>query len=262
MHARTPLLFLVLAVGCGASSTPGSDGGTDGGPPPDTGLPIDCLVAQHAVGEPCDPATFPTHCANHYDYWMGRCGSERWTCEEGVIAYSDATFACALDGGVDGGPRTDCPEYEPPPAATTIDCRGDVECGPSGGTCWVPGDTAWFYVGGACPRDCTTDAECAEGSVCRGLNGGFDCGICVPACTSESCSLWESCGDDGHCRPQRCDEGYTCPPAADCVPGGVDDVDAHGCTLVPCATDGDCGCGACVGGFCALGPGRCEPPRP
>lgn len=187
----------------------------------------------------------------------------------GLVALSLAlASACSAshgdghDGGGDGdGGRGSCSEYVPPPASTTTECRSDADCGPAGpGGCWSPGETSWFYVSGACPMECDDDVDCGADRVCVPMNG-FSCALCQPACTPTSCHAWESCGDDGHCRAQRCDEGYVCPPGATCVPGGVDDVDAHGCTTVPCASDADCGCGACVSGSCALGPGRCEPPR-
>lgn len=152
-----------------------------------------------------------------------------------------------------------CPEYEAPPASTSTECRSDGDCGGSG-SCWAPGDTSAYYTAGFCPMECGGDVVCFEGLVCVPLNGG-SCSQCRPSCDTAGCGQWETCGDDGRCRPQRCDEGYVCPAVSSCMVG-ASGVDAHGCTIVSCDDDGDCGCGSCVLGACALGPGRCEPPRP
>lgn len=206
--------------------------------------------------------SFTEPCTQYTDYWMGRCGTETWTCVGGHVVYDDRTFPCARDFGVDaevdGGEQGMCPQYVPPPATPTA-CRQASDC--VEGACWAPGDTAPFYSGGACPMVCALDTDCADGSVCRTLNGG-GCGACVGRCDVLSCALWETCGDDGHCAPAPCATGaYLCPPGAVCGGSGAG-VDGHGCARVPCTTDAPCGCGACVEGWCELGPGRCDPLRP
>lgn len=170
----------------------------------------------------------------------------RW----GGLAMLAASLAGCSGDGV-------CAEYEAPPAATSTECRDDRDCG-GGASCWSPGDTSAFYAVGACPMECDATTPCAEGQACVALNGGA-CSQCRAACTAGSCGAWETCGDDGRCRPQRCEEGYACPRGSTC---GGGEVDAHGCAIVHCDDDGDCGCGACVLGVCALGPGLCEPARP
>ena len=170
---------------------------------------------------------------------------ERWSWLVGFVLVAGCS-----GGGV-------CAEYEPPPASTSTECRTEGDCG-GGASCWAPGDTRAYYASGFCPTECEDDGQCFEGLVCVPLNGG-SCAQCRPPCTPAGCGQWETCGADGHCRPQRCDEGYVCPPGSTC--GGAE-VDAHGCAIVRCDDDDDCGCGACVLGACALGPGLCEPARP
>ena len=212
------------------------------------------------AGERCD---FTGGCTIEWRDGPPDCGYTTASCTDGRVSVSRVPGPCSPvpDGGMpDGGLRSACDAYEPPPASTTTDCRRDADCGGTG-TCWAPGDTSAFYATGFCPMECENDAACGASQVCVELNNG-SCSQCRERCTATSCSRWETCGDDGHCRPQRCDEGYVCPVGSTCVPGGVDDVDSHGCASVPCTSDDDCGCGACVFGSCALGPGRCEPPRP
>ncbi|AKF11407.1 hypothetical protein [Sandaracinus amylolyticus] len=216
--------------------------------------PVDsCSEASSASeGARCD---FDESCREFRD-GPTNCGYVDRTCVDGRLRVSVIPFGCPTLPDAGSG----CGAYEPPPAMTSTECRSDADCGGSG-SCWAPGDTSAFYVAGFCPMECANDGDCAASQVCVELNQG-SCSQCRERCTATSCSRWETCGDDGRCRPQRCDEGYACPIGSTCVPGGVDDVDAHGCTTVPCDDDDDCGCGACVFGSCALGPGRCEPPRP
>lgn len=155
------------------------------------------------------------------------------------------------DGGnPDGGY---CDSYTPPPASTYTPCRSFDDCADS--SCWAPGDTSPFYALGICPRDCKVDADCQVG-VCVVFNATYGCAQCLPDCAADGCHLWETCGANGHCRPTTCEEGYTCPPGASCSPATGGDV--HGCVLKSCTDDAQCGCGACVLGFCRSGPGRCE----
>jgi hypothetical protein len=153
-----------------------------------------------------------------------------------------------------------CTGYQPPPAGTETDCRSDADCTDPAGSCWAVGDTSPFYSMGICPRECATDPDCSQGQVCVTINQS-ECGQCLPACAAGGCNRWEHCGDDGHCRPASCEgEGYTCPVQASCAPASLQ-ADEHGCVNAHCTSDGDCGCGACVLGFCQDGPGRCEPMR-
>ncbi len=240
----------ILVAGCAESRTASV---TDGGRAATDGSLRSTCTGGVVVGEACD---FSEPCRNYYDFWMGRCGSEEWACEAGRAVYRDFTFACSP---IDAGPSR-CADYEPPPATTSAMCTRDADC-PLGGSCWAPGDTRPYYGAGFCPRECDADAACGAGQVCVALNGGA-CHQCRAACGSGAdCGRWEACASDGHCRPARCeDEGYACPPGATCERGPASD--EHGCAIVPCASDGECGCGACIEGRCALGPGRCEPPRP
>ncbi|UJR85099.1 hypothetical protein [Sandaracinus amylolyticus] len=233
-----PLLLALALLGCGES--------VDG-----------CFEASSASeGARCDFDESDVPCTEVRD-GPTNCGYTHYTCVDGRLRIMVIPFECPR---LDGGAGSACDAYEPPPAATTTECRSDADCDGTG-SCWAPGDTSAFYATGFCPMECDADGECGASQVCVELNQG-SCSQCRERCTATSCSRWETCGDDGHCRPLRCDEGYACPVGSTCVPGGLDDVDAHGCTTVPCDSDDDCGCGACVFGSCALGPGRCEPPRP
>jgi hypothetical protein len=259
------LLASAALVGCAMDHTAGSDAATEdaGRPPIDTGrIARSCADTPLVAGQPCD---FAAPCTTYWDFFMGYCGQEVWTCSGGLISYSDQRFACGMDAGADAPPpATWCEGYVAPPAATTDDCRDDDDCEPShGGTCWAPGDTAGHHFGGTCPMDCASDPDCAPGDVCVPFNEPFGCHQCIPACTETSCPAWEACGDDGHCRPALCEtDGYPCAPGSHCAAPGDTTFDSHHCTLAPCTADADCGCGACVEGFCALGPGRCDLPRP
>jgi hypothetical protein len=244
-------LLSSFALGCDATATP-MDAGGDGG-----ALVTTCLGGVTA-GEACD---FIEPCRTYWDYYMGQCGDETWSCVGGRVVYRDNRFGCSRqDAGPDtGSPSAWCADYAAPPAATSTDCRSSSDCASAGGTCWVPGDTAGLHAGGACPMECDDDSGCSDGNVCVAVNGG-SCHLCQAACTEDSCGLWEACGADGHCGPAPCAGGdYVCPPGSTC--GGAD-LDTHGCTIVSCASDAACGCGACVEGACAAGPGRCDLPRP
>lgn len=89
----------------------------------------------------------------------------------------------------------------------------------------------------------STDAQCAEGLLCRGnqciavtCNGSSDCDASAPYCVDSSCS--ESCADDGQC------PGFGQTTASHCVAG----------ECVECRTDvaADCGINApiCDAGTC------------
>ena len=249
---------LVLFLGLAAVSS-GSIGCTTSHAVVDTGTPVarGCYDASsRRAGAPCD---FTETCTASSLCYMGRSGSEYWSCIGGRVVYSDATTPCLRDGGPP--PPAWCPSYVAPPAATTTECRTDADCGSSGGTCWPPGDTSGLHASGACPMECDVDAECGTGSICQPLNGG-SCSQCRSACMATTCGPWEACGADGHCRPADCGtDGYACPPGSSCGLTGTP-ADLHGCSIVGCTSDADCGCGACVLGACALGPGRCDLPRP
>lgn len=256
--------FGALASACSSAHTAGTDTGTHEGHDGGGGV-IHTCVGPLPAGAACD---FTEPCRTYWDFWMGRCGDETWSCVSGRVEYVDHTFGCSLpdagqDAGQDAGPPSDwCEDYVAPPAATMDECRTQSDCASGGGTCWAPGDTSGLHGGGACPMTCATDPDCSTGNVCEAFNGGV-CHQCIPACTPTSCGPWEACGGDGHCRPARCEsDGYACPPGSHCGPVGDELVDTHGCSLAACASDADCGCGACVEGACAFGPGRCDLPRP
>ena len=239
--------------GCTTSHGPAPDGapGTDAGP-----VATFCTGSLR-VGEAC---AFTVPCVVSWDFWMGRCGEERWSCVAGHVTYEDLTFSCSLP---DGGPPPPawCVGYSAPPAATSTDCRTEADCASVGGNCWPPGDTSGLDASGACPMECDVDTDCGTGSICQPLNGG-SCSRCAPACTTGSCGPWRTCDEYGQCHAADCaTDGYECPPGSSCGLTGTP-ADLHGCSIAPCASDADCGCGACVLGACALGPGRCDLPRP
>lgn len=94
------------------------------------------------------------------------------------------------------------------------------------------------------PRECETDEECPETDVCREYQCAGACcegsgTECVAACTEGSCDEGLTCGEDGHCRPTSCEDGYTCPDGFVCDPDRESaNADGHGCTAETCRTDG------------------------
>lgn len=159
-----------------------------------------------------------------------------------------------------------CDGYEPLPPEL-VPCRGSSEC-ESGESCVPPGAPPVCAICQPVPSECDGDADCGAGEVCVAVSLPCSCEpvlatLCLAACTEGSCPEGERC-EDGHCRPIHCSEGYACPANTRCETEHppVGESDAHGCWRLPCASDADCDCGACVNGLCYDGPGFCRPPAP
>jgi hypothetical protein len=143
-----------------------------------------------------------------------------------------------------------------PACSNSCDCRSGSDC--NGEICVVPGGSAGC---GVCqfPQSCLKDSDCSAGTVCDtaacSCTGGK---ACVPACTSGSCSVGETCGSDGHCAAQACSSPAQCPAFFDCVLlNGSSRCERRACT-------GDSGCngGYCVDGGCYGSLGSCQWPNP
>lgn len=176
----------------------------------------------------------------------------------------------AIDGGrdasagedasaSDAGPDSGC--APPEPAGS---CRSDADCTASFLQCYAPGEPVGCGICMEPQQLCATESDCHDGDVCVVYTPPCSCGgdasECRPRCTASSCATDETCNDvTGLCQPTSCSAGYGCPAHTVCVTKGGD---AHGCERVTCASDADCGCGACVEGHCYEGLGSCSAPPP
>jgi len=147
------------------------------------------------------------------------------------------------DGGSDAGGSGGC--------HSTADCKASTF-----ETCGRVEDPV---CGGAVPRPCTSDQECAD----AGSNGvcvDTGCGVntCIPKCASD-----QDCGSNpagaltcnlatGKCAPKACTQSSECPANFTC--GG-----SAGCVTKSCTTDSECSV-ACVNGLCSSAPGVCREP--
>jgi len=225
---------------------------------------------QCGVGEVCTAGNCaPAGCSTTNDCAMGA------VCWKGACTPGCRTDAECSDGQVCRGAEcvrdpTTCPICEP--------CRSSADCGGSDYFCVDTGS------GGACTKDCTTNADCDGDSSCWRLSDGrgntFN--LCLgPDQSGDFCpsnytcdatrgckQLWTRCANDGVCGFGSCmatggsaGNRCTCDCAVDadcgdeavCVPGsaGGDNycmpksaVDA--CTLLQCGEGQVCVEGACV----------------
>jgi hypothetical protein len=136
---------------------------------------------------------------------------------------------------------------------------------------------------------CTAGYDCSSGYLCAPTRTDAD----THGCATQSCTEGYTCPsdalcesgsntsnkDDHGCIPILCTEGYVCPSYASCDLTSSTR-DKHGCTVItctgfpcssvnqacqrdtfgryacgpkPCATDGDCDCGVCVGAAATKG---------
>ncbi len=151
-----------------------------------------------------------------------------------------------------------------PTDSTVLQCKGDQDCD-AGGTCVTTRSgcpqcphSACHYPAPPCtqsPDSCAPTARCqADGGICVALlcTQGYGCGA------DDRCAVGNPAADVHGCAPAPCNDGWTCPPNTRCTAPSAP-VD-HGCTLLPCTSDGDCDCGFCVNGTCGSNLGVCSSP--
>jgi len=145
-------------------------------------------------------------------------------------------------------------------AACPIDgCFAEQACEEPMAMCWSPGETlpcGMCMPAGMIDNPCTSDGECAAGTVCEWDTSGCLCEpaqACVAACTAGSCDEGQTCGADGHCATTSCGAPEDCPPNFKC--------DAGGCLRKVCGSSEVCE-GYCVNSKCHGAPGYCSPPPP
>jgi hypothetical protein len=162
----------------------------------------------------------------------------------------------------------------------TVECSTDEQCRGDGGApdricvprdlpCSCTGQPSFACAPGCTATSCGSGARCNARSRCELIpcTEGHDCGptnLCAPTragaypngCVPKSCKLdgfacgagmeCLATGGDLHgCGPLRCDHG-----GAPCPVNSVCDPAAGGCRTKACTRDGDCDCGACIGGTC------------
>jgi len=189
---------------------------------------------------------------------MGRVGGSmvrsRWAW---VMVACGFAWGCGQsdDPGVSVG---ECPGYEPPSIGSDAPlCRSDTDCSGSQQTCLMPRACQPVGVDAGAPTfECAKDEECAGGVCIAGNSCSGQYSYCQPACTADSCPVDSTCGTDGHCKPNRCEDGYACPENTRCdaSTGG------HGCKRMACTEDAQCDCGPCLDGLCEGAFGRCIGP--
>jgi hypothetical protein len=223
----------------------------------------------------------------------GRSGSHASTGSGGQGGSSGASANGGLAGsagtsnapGANAGRSATCSDYVPPPAGIKT-CRSTADCDRAQ-NCLEPGKS---YDGCAVcidpDRMCETAADCGDGFICLKYVEPCVCDAlasrCQRACSNSDCEAGMRCNDTTKlCEPITCDDGYTCPSGDMCGGSGSPDehgcvpilcedgfecpenthcspsASGHGCEALPCATDADCDCGACVNDRCASGPGNC-----
>lgn len=200
-------------------------------------------------------------------------------------------------GGRGGQTVRACADTPATPAFNS--CRSAAECGPTWPVkCCVAGEDCWPdacpFPPIHCPAfDCTTSDDCQPGGTCVSTIDFCPrcefrtCQYPPPPCTPDSCGSDARCQSDGTCKPVLCTDGYTCQASYRCNVASAR-ADGHGCELVPCddgwtctenmrctnpsdplthgcraqtcVSDGDCDCGYCVEGACAVALGRCSFP--
>lgn len=183
----------------------------------------------------------------------------------------------------------DCPQcngrvcqYPPPPCTMTPDscaagtrCRTDGSCEPipctdgfacgDGNRCnptsahasmngceFVPCDQGYTCLG---DTRCNVTSKNADGHGCEPTpcDQGYTCGADM------RCNVGSAPAYTHGCEPTPCGQGYVCPENTRCT-GVSTDVSSHGCMMATCASDGDCDCGFCMGGYCSADLGTCQHP--
>lgn len=210
----------------------------------------DCLHADLVCAAPgaCASCQFDADCAvadgeRCYD---GFCLKPDFRCHGGRCQR-----ACGTDA--------DCPGAADVPAAQRL-CLGGVCLPGTDALCYDVHDCApgGHHCFGDSPA-CTTDEDCAAGTVCRGR-------LCVPepvGCGSDGDCLLAGLGAAARCLEGRClPDAQTCSSDAECAPDGTcrDGVCTFACQA--CARDEGCPPGlVCGDGFCVVPLAACEENR-
>lgn len=242
------------ASGQGPGGSAGSQGGTGGSnpgtadsgigaacagaAPPPTGYST-CRTQQDCTGgDICSPAPMSQSCVG----CSLACQSNS-DCQPGEVCYSTPCF---------------CPSSPSLtvfraciPRCTSTSCAADEVCG-SDGLC--------------APEPCTAGYTCPAGQICNPLSTaphGCDYASCVTdgyICPSGYVCSTDGGSKDVHgCVAIPCGPGAPpCPPNTECTGTG----DPRGCSSLPCTTDGDCDCGACIFGHCSNTLWVCVAPPP
>jgi hypothetical protein len=119
------------------------------------------------------------------------------------------------------------------------DCSGDVDCNGVAQRCHAILDSCSpDGIGSECRPACAQDGECGSDLRC-------DAGACVAI----SCAAGFACAGREVCEPAR-------------IPASAPVYDRHhGCFLVTCAADSECGSRFCVNGSCQDLLGTCMEPQ-
>jgi hypothetical protein len=145
---------------------------------------------------------------------------------------------------------------------------GSCNCSPTGKECEPACTSTSCAAGEQCLASghcqtisCTMGYPCAAGFNCLVGGAGADAHGCAPAPCAQGgyvCPAGTTClaalGADPHgCSPIHCSATQPCPVNMTCDPAAP----GQGCKIRRCTGDGDCDCGACVGGTCAPYLGIC-----
>jgi hypothetical protein len=156
-------------------------------------------------------------------------------------------------------PPTMCPT-----GSTVLQCTRSQDCD-AGGTCVTTtsgcpqcSQSACQYPAPPCtqsPDNCGPSARCQpDGGICVALlcTQGYSCSA------DYRCAVGNSAADAYGCEPIPCNDGWTCATNTRCTSASTPV--NHGCTALPCKSDGDCDCGYCVNGTCGSNLGVCSSP--
>ena len=158
------------------------------------------------------------------------------------------------------------PPFNCPTDSTVLQCKGNQDCD-AGGTCVTTTSGCPACPHSACqysvppctqtPDSCGPEARCQpDGGTCVAL-------LCTQgyACSADHrCAVGNPAADVHGCEPVPCNDGWTCAANTRCTAPSTPV--NHGCTTLPCTSDGDCDCGFCVNGTCGSNLGVCSFPLP
>lgn len=180
------------------------------------------------------------------------CCTETLECFGGAV--TETAIMCAEE--------CDASSCEGYPPVIGAGCDDRVICPPSE-RCF-PNEPLDWYCDECVLDDCMTLDDCPGDEWCVQRDFLCSCtgatvGKCVAACTTDiDCEFGEDCSPLGECVALACITGdHVCPPTHECIPGSPNS-DSHGCQRIPCRTNADCPCGACIEELCWGGPGSCR----
>jgi len=254
--------------------------------------PVSCATDEDCVaGEVCElstgcqePASCVAGCHDDADCATDeQCSQPNcFTCPcPGNCEPKPTTTVCETDNDCAAGKVCELSTGCQDPATCVAGCHEDADCSadelcaqPACFTCPCPGSCETKPT----PVGCTSDTDCADGTVCELPTGCQGTATCVPGCHDNA-----ACPNGERCLQPAC---FTCPCPGACAPdtatGCTDDTDcgdgkvcelSTGCqsptVCVPgCRTAADCGANEIcnqVQCFTCPCPGMCEPdpgPRP